>query len=258
MKDINFEVLSKKAEELRAIFILGQRLTPFLEDIFGFVHDIKPLLDDINLSVEENMHKMQNASRQLSKVTEANETATTEIINIVDDLVSKSGIISSNMEQLDKLNSIKYDTALNALEVIYKAVTEKKDVNKYVPQLSDAIDKMKTMEGIEYKELFDSTRELLNSITNDSNSIMMSLQIQDITSQQIAAVNYLLDTMRDKLGNILMKFKPSNISSLVSKEKADDKTVISVMHRPIAFSPEDGDATYFSQEDIDDLFGKQS
>ena len=258
MKEINFEVLSKKAEELRAIFILGQRLTPFLEDIFGFVHDIKPLLDDINLSVAENMNKMQNASRQLSKVTEANETATTEIINVIDDLISKSGIISSNMEQLNKLNLTKHDTALNALEVIYKAITEKKDVNKYLPQLSDAIDKLKTMEGSEYKELFDSTGALLNSINNDSNSIMMSLQIQDITSQQIAAVNYLLETIRDKLANILMKFNPSNVSSLVSKEKPDDKTVISMMHRPIAFSPEDDDATYFSQDDIDDLFGKQS
>ena len=257
MKDIDFDGLLRKAEELRAIFVLGQRLIPFVEDVLRFVNDIKPLLDDINSSIEENMNKTQKASRQLSKVTEATETATTEIIAIINGLIYKSGVISSNMKRLNELDSTKYDSTLKILEDIHTAVTEKKDVNKHVSQLSDAIEKLKTVDRSEYNELFDSTGKLLNNINDDSSSIMTSLQVQDITSQQIAAVNYLLETIHDKLGNILMKFQPSEVSLLVRKEKADDSTIISTLHRPIAFNPEDNDTSYISQKDIDAIFGKQ-
>ena len=73
MKDKDLSVLLKKTDELRALFVLGQRVLPFLEEIFMFVSEIKPLLDDINHSIEENLKKMPNVSKQLSKVTEATE-----------------------------------------------------------------------------------------------------------------------------------------------------------------------------------------
>ena len=103
MQDINFDVLYKKVEELRAIFILGQRLIPFLEDIFGFVHEIKPMLDDINLSMEENVSKTEIASIQLSQVTEATETAIVEVMEIINGLINRCGIISSNIGKLNEL-----------------------------------------------------------------------------------------------------------------------------------------------------------
>ena len=58
--DIN--LLLRKADELKALFILGQRVIPFLEEIFLFVNEIKPLLDDINSSIEENLRKIGRAS----------------------------------------------------------------------------------------------------------------------------------------------------------------------------------------------------
>jgi len=238
MKDIDFDVLFRKAEELRALFIFGQRVIPFLEEIFHFVSDIKPLLDDINSSIQENLKKMPNASKQLTKVTEATEMATTEIMDIVDGLIYKSGIISSNLKRMKELNSSLYDTPINLLEIIYKAVTEKKDVNEYIAQLSEAIKKLKAAEGGEFDEIYNSTADMLSSIDNDSSSIMMSLQVQDITSQQIAAVNHLLETIQEKLGRILVKFQSSNVTEIVREKTQAERTNISTLHRTIAFAPD--------------------
>ena len=148
---------------------------------------------------------------------------------------------------------------IKILENIYDAVNDKKDITKYMPQLSTAIEKLKNAEDDEYKEIYDSTGELLNAITNDSNSIMMSLQVQDITSQRIASVNYLLETIREKIGNMLMKFQPAKAVSLVGKDNIDRPTFISTLHRPVAFNPEDTEITtpdddrYFSHDDIEAL-----
>lgn len=256
MKDIDFDVLCRKAEELRAIFILGQRLIPFVEDIFRFVSDIKPLLDDINLSMEENMNKMQSASRQLSKVTEATETATTEIIETINGVINKSGIIASNMKRLQELESKKYDTLLKSIEGTYGNLEKDKDIHRRLPGLSEMMDQFRSVERLEYKEICEDTGRLLNSINTESGSVIMALQVQDITSQQIAAVNHLLETIHDKLAHILMKFQSSDVRTLVRKDRAEDRTIISTLHRPIAFNTEDDDTSYFSQEDINALFAK--
>ncbi|HVO67023.1 MAG TPA: hypothetical protein VMT12_11115 [Syntrophales bacterium] len=261
MKDIDFDALFKKVEELRAVFILGQRLIPFLEDVFELVYEIKPLLDEINLSMEENVSKTKIASMQLSQVTEATEMAIGKVIEIINGLINKCGNILSNMNRLNELYLIRHDNVIKVLENIYKAANDKKDINKYMPQLSDIIDQLKKAESDDYKEIYDSTGELLNSIVNDSHSMMMSLQVQDITSQKIAAANYLIETINEKIGNILMKFQSTKTCSFVEKDKNDSISFISTLHRPIGFNPEDADIVtpkddhYSSRDDIEALFG---
>lgn len=145
-------------------------------------------------------------------------------------------------------------------ENIFNAVNDKKDIINYMPQLSDAIDQLKNTESDEYKEIHDSTGELLNSISSESNSILISLQVQDITSQKIAAVNYLLDSISEKIWNMLMKFQPAKACSTVTKENSGSATFISTLHRPIAFNPGDADIVTpeddrnFSRDDIEALF----
>ena len=222
MKELDISVLLQKAEELKALFILGQRVIPFLEEIFLFVKDIKPLIDEINTSISENLKKVPNASKQLSKVTEANEEAATEIMDIVDGLVYKADIISKNLKNIEQNHSI--------------VKTEDADFNKLMIQNND----------------------LLQSIRDDSNSIMISLQVQDITSQQIAAVNNLLGTIQSKLGSILSKFQNSELSNLISeKEEYSEKSQVSHLHREIAFDPDAIDSIsekLTRQDAVDEVF----
>jgi chemotaxis regulatin CheY-phosphate phosphatase CheZ len=258
MKESELSELIKKADELRALFLLGQRVIPFLEEIFKFIRDIQPLLHEINYSVEENLKKMPGASKQLSQVTEATEMATTEIMDIVDGLVFKSTVITQNMEKMVEIDTAKREAPLKVLEIIQKAVAKKGD-DKLLPQLNALIDKFKQDPNSEYQDAIDNNKELLQSIQMDASSIMMSLQVQDITSQQIAAVNHMLTTIQGKLGSILQKFSSTDLSDLASEEKGPT-TNVSSLHRNIAFDPEAIDAITnkdVRQGEVDALMANQ-
>ena len=54
MKDMDIKSFLQKAEELKALFVLGHRVIPFLEEIFIFVEEITPLLEEINFSIQES------------------------------------------------------------------------------------------------------------------------------------------------------------------------------------------------------------
>ncbi len=216
MKDSDINEILLKADELRSLFVLGQRVIPFLEEIFKFMQEIAPVLNDINTSIQDNLKQMPKASQQLSKVTQATEMATTEIMDLLDGLVYKSNIISSNLSEAGK------DSGTNA-------------------------DKLNA-----------KSEEILESIRSDSMQMMMALQVQDITSQQLAAVNHLLQTVQDRLGTILGKFKKSDLGTLFETPAADDRKTsnISEMHRTIAFDAEAIDSldpTKERQMDVDKI-----
>lgn len=239
MKEMDISVLLKKAEELRALFILGQRVIPFLEEIFLFVNDIKPLLDEINFSIQENLKKMPNASKQLSKVTEATEMATTEIMDIVDGLFYKSDIISANLKKLSEQNSGSKSNPLKIIEILSKAINSDTDLQDVIPQIVEEIKLYKKSNDSQFNETVAATNGIIDSIKDDSNSIMMSLQVQDITSQQIAAVNHLLQTVQTKLALIMQKFQSTEIDKLVSNDDSySPHTNVTSLHRKIAFDPD--------------------
>ncbi len=242
MKDREITELLQKVDELRLLFVLGQRVIPFLEEIFLFVKEIHPVLDEINASIEENLKKMPGASQQLSKVTEATEHATTEIMDIVDGLFYKADLISSNMARMDEIVEQSQQNPIKLLEIIHKAIQQKSDLQEILPQLSNSIKGLKSQPNKEYNKMKNETNGILDSVRNDTNSIMMSLQVQDISSQQIAAVNHLLETIQHKLTKIMTNFKSSEINDIISADDSADEDSpnvnVSKLHREIAFDPD--------------------
>ncbi len=262
MNQSDISQVLQKADELRSLFVLGQRVIPFLEEIFVFVSEIQPLLDEMNVSINENLKKMPNASKQLSKVTEATELATTEIMDIVDGLVYKSEIISLNITKLHEINQNSLSKPIQLLELIHKGIQQGTDLKTALPELSATIQLLKSKYDNEANAIVSNTKDILSSILMDSSSIMMSLQVQDITSQQIAAVNNLLETVHQKLGKILEHFNSSDVSGLVKQERTVNKyrENVSKLHRKIAFDPDAVDAISNQkerQEQADDLVKMQ-
>lgn len=262
MKQKDITILLQKADELRALFVLGQRVIPFLEEIFIFVSEIQPLLDEINNSIQENLKKMPSASKQLSKVTEATEMATTEIMDIVDGILYKVDIIKSNFNKLIEISQKKRDNPIKLLESLYQAIEQGKDLKPLLPSLATSIAAMKKLPNNEIDKIIKETDELIASITDDSSSIMISLQVQDITAQQIAAVNNLLETIQGKLSTILNHFQQSDISEFVQKEvNYDEKIKVSQLHRQIAFDPDAVEAIAnkeVRQQQVDDLINQHN
>ena len=100
-----------KINELRALFIFGQRVIPFLEELFYFVNDMAPILEEINSSIYESTRRIPRASSQLSKVTEETEVATKEILDNLDGVLGKLDKIDANFH-----NAVADLTNLQALD----------------------------------------------------------------------------------------------------------------------------------------------
>ncbi len=253
MKELDIQGLIKKAEELRALFILGQRVVPFLEELFSFVGEIQPLLEEINTSIKDNLSKMPNLSKQLSKVTEATELATNEILDIVDGVFYKLDILNSNLIEIEKQN--------NSLKNIYSELKKliEENINNSL-SFEELIKKLQSLQVQVYnfialESYINSMKEMIENIRNDSTSIMLSLQVQDITSQQIAAVNHLLNTVQSKLNSLLNKFQPGEIGKMTNN--FSETTNVSELHRVIAFDPDAVDSLSGNsarQDEIDKLF----
>lgn len=229
MQEADINVLLKKAEELKALFVLGQRVIPFMEEIFIFIKETSPLLDEISSSIHENLQKMPKASKQLSKVTEATESATNEIMDTVDGVVYKSGIIATNLAQIK--------TLANGDE---------------------------TITAEEFLRLVNNSEELLKSIKRDSQGIMIALQVQDITSQQIAAVNSVLDAVQTRLAKITRRLEAVEFADLVhtatgrsEQHVHSTSSSVSTLHRAVAFDPDAVDSlanNMARQAEVDALF----
>ncbi len=256
MNEREISLLLKKADELRALFVLGQRVIPFLEEIFLFVSEIEPILHEINTSIKDNLKKMPKASKQLSKVTEATEFATTEILDILDGLAYKNEIISSNLLKIKSLSSIQDNKSTEMLKILLKGAEKGMVINDFKDEINDLINLYENNLDNKVNALIDNTNDINNSIVNDSSSIAMSLQVQDITSQQIAAVNNLLETVQARLSVIMEKFKKSDIEEFIKEDNYNSKPQVAEMHRKIAFDPDAVDSYDLSlkrQDKIDEL-----
>ena len=274
MNTKNLGGILDKINELRALFIFGQRVIPFLEELFYFVNDIVPVLEDINESINESANKMPRASSQLNKVTQATELATTEILDNLDGVLSRLTAIGSNfqaatndMMALKNLDDESFNLVKAALDGKHAELVDK--LRELHERKSGHLDALRANAG--------GLEESLQHIRNKSNDIMISLQVQDITTQQIASVNHLIKSVQDRLASLIDRFKISG-ADLVSEIKKSEQHTFD----PLATYDRSGDAQRnadqvvqsvngngnsprkaandppdpASQEEIDKLFGK--
>ncbi len=117
VKDIS-EVL-KKIEDMRGFFKIGDEVIPFLSDLFVFLRDIMPLMSEMNISLKDSAGKIPTASDKISTVTKATESATQEILDKLDSISSKLGILSDSLEE----GKNKHDSK-QSIEEIQNEVTD--------------------------------------------------------------------------------------------------------------------------------------
>ncbi|NBB75378.1 MAG: hypothetical protein GVY35_17170 [Bacteroidetes bacterium] len=200
MSSLNIDEVLTKIDELRGLFELGQRTMPFLEELFHFVEEIEPLLGEIDASLRETTNKMPAAKSRLETVSEATEMATSEILDLVDsvafELKMMQKALTRKTEGLDAvreaddrllhlLGSELADEHPELLEEVRRIHRRKQ------PLLDEAIDHA------------DDELEAVEDVRQKMTQITMSLQVQDITSQQIAAVNHIIESLRDRMSQLV-------------------------------------------------------
>ncbi len=250
MKQIDLNSMLKKIDDYQLI--------PFLEEMVSFVKDIKPTLESINVAIAENIKKMPNATQKLSQVTQATENATTEIMNVIDTFFVKLDSAQKILTDFVAKRKNQKEFFVDLLEKIKPVINDNPEL---VAEIDEGISKANEIYNDDIQKYYDELLGYIDAINMDSTNIMMSLQVQDITSQQIAAVNHLLGTIQNKLAVILQRFKASELSTILSSndDKIEEGKNVSHLHRDIAFDPDAVKAISDKenrQNDVDDLISK--
>lgn len=196
----NMAELFTKLNDLKSVFKYGERLIPVIQSLVDFMRDTVPLLEKINTSIAESTNKIPKATNQINNVTSATELATTEILDLVDTISNDVTRIEKVLLELAARENEKTELRDKIMADIASLNGTGELLNRYF-ELTDTSAVMQPVMG------------LFGKIKDDAYNITMSLQVQDITSQQLAAVNHLIESVEDKLASLLFNFQESNLKT---------------------------------------------
>ncbi len=256
-----------KLNELRAVFTLGQRAVPFIEEVLDFLKEIAPLIEEIDSSMRESTGKMPGATSQLKNVTHQTELATNEILDLVDEVTSHLDAIEQENERMaEDVREIRHIDA-TIIRTVRSALKDQ-------PEVLEKLDELHEEKKALRKSIGDRTQThhaSMEDIRSHVNRIMISLQVQDITAQQIASVNHLIESIRARMATLIERLDttgvdptpPSQSTPLANGPDFDanarythdpkrQSTVDEVFSRPRRQS--ESATSSVSQDDIDGLF----
>ncbi len=160
---------------IKGYFDTTKRYMPQIAKLVYFIEEVIPLLQTIHTDLHQSTEMIPSATEKLGKVTSATELATTEVMDIVDNVIARLNAISSNIDVIEEKAG--------------------------VPDSAD-----------ETREKIALVREEINGSQDDLFSIMNALQFQDITTQQINSIGSVIDTVQNKLGDLLRGFDDEGIN----------------------------------------------
>lgn len=190
--------LYEKLNELKKIFTYGERLLPIIHNLSEFMKETVPLLENINQSITESASKIPKVTDQIDSVTKSTEMATTEILDLVDSLNGDLVTIEKTALDIFSKESDKKDFLLSLVPML-----DKKNADNYVNEFLKKNDSMERLGELLLQ---------IGKMKSDSSSIAISLQVQDITAQQLATVNHLMESVQKVLSSLIEDFDSININ----------------------------------------------
>ena len=203
----NMTDLFERLNELKVVFRYSEKLIPIIQNLMDFMKDTVPLLEDINSSLVESTSKIPKASDQINNISSATELATTEILDIVDS-------ISIDMEKIEKSVKevkVKEEEKLVIWEKIKSSITADSSTMGLIQQYEE-LDS--------FLHLVPNMMDVFQKVKNDVYNITLSLQVQDITAQQLAAVNHLIESVHNKLSLLITDFQHAEIKGPIDNSIA--------------------------------------
>jgi chemotaxis regulatin CheY-phosphate phosphatase CheZ len=197
--DITMARLFDKLNDLKSVFIYSEKLIPVIQSIIDFMRDTVPLLENINHSISDSTAKIPKVSNQINNVTNATELATNEILDLIDKMLNETSQSELLLEKLIELEKQKEEILI---EVAKQSTS---------PRAQDLLSNYEKYNDIPRLEMLlayvKNTKEYANNIT-------ISLQVQDITAQQLAAVNHLIESVQKKLTSLIINIENSHIKTI--------------------------------------------
>ncbi|MBN1301158.1 MAG: protein phosphatase CheZ [Melioribacteraceae bacterium] len=208
--------LNAKLNDLQSLFKLGEKIIPGIQKLIDFMVEIVPFLNVINSSIEESNKKIPKASHHLSDVTSATEIATTEILDRVDEIAQEVQQ-SENAFIYFKERYHKRLELLNKLKPLIENNREAVSIFSEIEELDNEANATQTLKKIETS--IAKIKKYLENIT-------MTLQVQDITAQQLSAVNHLIVEVQQKLSSLVMDLTDGELKlrNMSGKTEAPDSS----------------------------------
>ena len=185
-----------------------------IKDFIEHVRSIVPLLEHVRCSMEESSSKIPKASKQLNEVTSATESATVEILNVLEAMTARIG-------ETEKELTI---------------------VRGFVGRTNGTTESATALKSV------DTIQRMLAETKDNSMNIAIALQVQDITSQQIAGVAHTIESIRLALAKALNRFDGPEDPAPVQEEERGGHGPLEM--RAVHF---DGDAQFSTTPDRQDL-----
>lgn len=188
-----------RLQELRAMFGAGQRAAALVEELFAFLSEVLPLMDEIDGSLRDSAGRMPQATSQLRSVTEATEIATTEILDLVDAALAQLAPLAEHLAETSTPEAPTHDALRRLLR---ERLAGRDDATLAEAEaLLDERDRRRRA----HAEAAAAGAAAVEQARGHLNRILVSLQVQDITAQQIAAVNHLIESVRVRLAELVRR-----------------------------------------------------
>jgi chemotaxis regulatin CheY-phosphate phosphatase CheZ len=187
------ETIFDKADTVVARLQREPEARAFVQDLLGFVKHILPVIAELRTSIAQTSEKLPTASQQLNKVTEANEIASTQILDIVERILAHAVEIRRVIVSDDQNMRVARIEALLAM------------LEQDMPERVETAELARVWREWSAARHEHEAAGMLAGIQGDCTSIMIALQVQDITAQQIAGVNRLMQSVDEGLQVLLQQ-----------------------------------------------------
>ena len=221
---------------------------PLFKEIVKFVLESRPMLDRVNTTIDRNLKSVPGAQSHLSDISSENENAANKILDIVESINLKIEKISSEFEYFEKKQ--------NYLKRSVSIIEELKKENCLSEKAQHKLSELEAVIRDCNSEKMQKVRSDLNSLADDTTSIILNMQFQDITSQKLAVVNHILFNLHSRLKRILIMFEDDETAPESSIHKKD--TGVARFNRDVAFDSRIAEAEIDSKKknDLDVLMKK--
>ncbi|HOV98538.1 MAG: protein phosphatase CheZ [Bacteroidetes bacterium] len=201
-----------------------------MKDVLQLLREIVPLLESVRRSIQESAKHIPNASEQLSKVSKATESATVEILDVIDALSMQFSKAQEHIQKFQQELATLHTNLFNNITAVKAGITD-----------SEALSHIETIEQLlqsySTEKFFDGLLSLLESSKQQYTSIAMALQVQDITNQQLVGISQIIDTVYQYLSTALNRFDHGVEESSITNLE-DPKEIVVDINAQYTKSPE--------------------
>ncbi|MCD6308102.1 MAG: protein phosphatase CheZ [Candidatus Latescibacteria bacterium] len=170
---------------IKGYFDTTKRYMPQIAKLVYFIEEVVPLLNTIHSNLNQSTSLIPSATEKLDKVTSATEMATTEVMDIVDQVIERLNVMTETLKEIEDTDEEKIDISV-------------------------------------LKEKSAKIHEQIDGSQDDLFSIMNALQFQDITTQQINAIASTIDQVNRRLSELLKGFEDEGIDLSQIRDVAFD------------------------------------